>query len=59
IGAPIFDYTGAVVAVLSVSWPSFRYGRDQENDWILQVKAAAAAISAVLGHTEMREALTN
>ncbi|WP_301100802.1 IclR family transcriptional regulator C-terminal domain-containing protein [Propionivibrio sp.] len=50
IGAPIFDYTGAVVAALSVSWPSFRYEPDDESGWIDKVKGAAAAISAVLGH---------
>lgn len=52
IGAPIFDYTGAVVAVLSVSWPSFRYQIDDEPGWIERVKSAAAAISAILGHLE-------
>jgi IclR family KDG regulon transcriptional repressor len=51
IGAPVFDYSGAVVAVLSVSWPSFRYGRADEGGWIASVKAAAARISAVLGYT--------
>ena len=49
IGAPIFDYTGAVVAALSVSWPSFRYERGNESDKIESVKAAAARISATLG----------
>ena len=52
IGAPIFDYTGDVVAVLSVSWPSFRYQIDDEPGWIERVKSAAAAISAILGHLE-------
>ena len=50
IGAPIFDYTGAVVAVLSVSWPSFRYELTEERGWIERVKGAAAEISAVLGY---------
>ena len=50
IGAPIFDYTGAVVAALSVSWPSFRYELTEERGWIDRVKSAAAAISAVLGY---------
>jgi IclR family KDG regulon transcriptional repressor len=49
IGAPIFDYTGAIVAALSVSWPSFRYERGDEAKKIEQVKAAAARISAILG----------
>jgi DNA-binding IclR family transcriptional regulator len=41
-----------VVAVLSVSWPSFRYGRTEESGWIETVKAAAARISAVLGYNQ-------
>lgn len=50
IGAPIFDYTGAVVATLSVSWPGFRYERGEESEKIARVKAAAARISSILGH---------
>jgi len=49
IGAPIFDYTGAVVATLSVSWPGFRYERGEEVDKIAKVKAAAGRISTILG----------
>lgn len=49
IGAPILDYTGAVVATLSVSWPGFRYERGEEADKIAKVKAAAGRISAILG----------
>jgi IclR family KDG regulon transcriptional repressor len=52
IGAPIFDYTGAVVAGLSVCWPSFRYEPADEAHWIERVKAATAAISAVLGYID-------
>jgi IclR family KDG regulon transcriptional repressor len=52
IGAPIFDYTGAVVAVLSVSWPSFRYQIADEPGWIERVKSAAASISSVLGYLD-------
>ncbi|MDR0578465.1 MAG: helix-turn-helix domain-containing protein [Candidatus Accumulibacter sp.] len=50
ISAPIFDYTGAIVAALSVSWPGFRYEREDEAEKIRQVKTAAARISAMLGH---------
>lgn len=52
IGAPIFDHTGSVAAVLSVSWPSFRYGHEKEAAWIARVKQAAGDISTVLGHTQ-------
>ncbi len=51
IGAPIFDPTGAVVATLSVSWPDFRYRREEEAEYVHQVKAAAARVSGILGHT--------
>ena len=50
IGAPIFDYTGAVVAALSVSWPSFRFAPGEEGDKIARTKEAAARISAILGY---------
>ena len=50
IGAPIFDFTGAVVATLSVSWPGFRYERGEESKKIGMVKDAAARISATLGY---------
>ena len=50
IGAPIFDYTGAIVATLSVSWPSFRYERGDEAGKVDKVKAAAARISHTLGY---------
>ena len=50
IGAPIFDHTGAVVATLSVSWPSFRYERGEEGAKVDKVKAAAARVSAFLGY---------
>ena len=50
IGAPIFDYTGTVIAALSVSWPGFRYQHGSEADKIAGVKAAAARISSILGY---------
>jgi IclR family KDG regulon transcriptional repressor len=50
IGAPVFDYTGAIIATISVSWPSFRYERGEEGEKVDKVKAAAARISALLGH---------
>jgi len=51
IGAPIFDHTGAIVAVISASWPGFRYERGEESEKVDKVKAAAARISVLLGHT--------
>jgi len=51
IGAPIFDHTGAIAAVISASWPGFRYERGEESEKVDKVKAAAARISVLLGHT--------
>jgi IclR family KDG regulon transcriptional repressor len=50
IGAPVFDHTGAIVATISVSWPGFRYQQGEERDKVTPIKAAAARISAALGH---------
>ncbi len=50
IGTPIFDYTGAVIAALSVSWPGFRYAHGSETDKIAKVKNAANRISLILGY---------
>jgi IclR family KDG regulon transcriptional repressor len=55
IGAPIFDFTGANVATISVSWPGFRYKREEESRKIERIKAAAARISELLGY-EVNEA---
>lgn len=52
IGAPVFDHTGSVVATISVSWPGFRYKREEESEKIDKIKAAADRISAVLGFTQ-------
>ena len=40
----------AIVATLSVSWPSFRYERGDEAGKVDKVKAAAARISHTLGY---------
>ncbi len=50
IGAPVFDYTGAVVAAISVSWPTFRFTPGEEGEKIERTKEAAARISAILGY---------
>ena len=50
IGAPVFDYTGAVAAAISVSWPTFRFTPGEEGEKIERTKEAAARISAILGY---------
>ncbi len=49
IAAPVFDYTGAVVAAISASWPRFRFDTASEPAWAAQIRAAAARISSILG----------
>jgi IclR family KDG regulon transcriptional repressor len=55
IGAPIFDYTGAVVAALSVSWPVFRFPHGGTSAMAARVMDAAARISSILGWAGMGE----
>jgi IclR family KDG regulon transcriptional repressor len=50
IGAPVFGHTGAVVAALSASWPSFRFPGDAIGPATQAVRAAADRVSSILGH---------
>ncbi len=50
IGAPVFGHTGAVVAALSASWPSFRFPGDAIGPATRAVRAAADRMSSILGH---------
>jgi IclR family KDG regulon transcriptional repressor len=52
IGAPVFGHTGAVVAALSASWPTFRFPADGIAHATAAVREAAARISSVLGHAD-------
>jgi IclR family KDG regulon transcriptional repressor len=49
IAAPVFDYTGAVVAAISASWPRFRFDTAFEPEWADTIRTAAARISSILG----------
>ena len=51
IAAPVLDYSGAIVAALSASWPAFRFDADRADELAAHVKASAARISAILGWT--------
>ncbi len=53
VGAPIRDYTGAVVASLSISGPSLRIKMERVPELSRLVKDAAAKISAELGYGEL------
>lgn len=50
IGAPIFDYSGAPVAALSVAWPNFRYNAARETQNALIIIKAANEISHLMGN---------
>jgi DNA-binding IclR family transcriptional regulator len=50
IGAPVFGHTGAVLAALSASWPTFRFPAGVMGPAAQAVRAAAARISSILGH---------
>ncbi|MFW5802139.1 MAG: IclR family transcriptional regulator [Spirochaeta sp.] len=49
IAGLIRDYTGSIVAALSVSWPTFRFDPDKENDYTTAIRSAADEISGILG----------
>lgn len=50
VAAPIRDRTGAVLAAISVSSPTFRIGRDTIVEIARQVSEAAIAVSQALGY---------
>lgn len=50
IGAPVKNYTGSVVAAISVSWPIFRFSKEECKMWAETIKEKAAELSRVLGY---------
>ncbi len=50
VASPIFDHKGKMIAVLSLSGPTFRYQGDQLLGFIEKTKTAAANISTELGY---------
>ncbi len=50
VASPLFDHKGKVIAVLSLSGPSFRYQGEQLEEYIHKVRTAAAAISKEMGY---------
>ena len=50
VSAPIFDFTGAIVAGLSIAGPSIRFPADKVDAYIQLIKEATSRISASLGY---------
>lgn len=52
LAVPVRDYTGRVVAALSVSLPETRFLPDKVADWLADLAAAAGRLSAALGYRQ-------
>ncbi len=52
IAAPIRDYTRNVIAAISVSWPLFRFNKDEFEKATKEIKSVADELSVVLGYEE-------
>jgi IclR family KDG regulon transcriptional repressor len=50
LAAPIRDYTGRVIAALSVSWPVFRFRKEGLAAYERAIRGAAESISRLLGY---------
>jgi DNA-binding IclR family transcriptional regulator len=48
--APIFDYTGLVVAALTISCPKDRFTADLKEACIVQARQGASELSRILGY---------
>ena len=52
IASPIRDYTGTVVAAMSVSWPVFRFNQADFEKIVSEIKAVTDELSAIMGYEE-------
>jgi DNA-binding IclR family transcriptional regulator len=50
VAAPVHDHTGAMVAAMSISVPSFRWSQQRRREWSELVRRGAAGLSERLGH---------
>jgi len=50
IGAPVFDYSGSVIAAVSVAWPVYRHKPEDEAKNAATVMEAAGEISKLMGY---------
>jgi IclR family KDG regulon transcriptional repressor len=56
VGAPIFNYTGQIVAGLSVAGPDIRFKDERLPELVKKVKRAASEISQRLGWVDLAKA---
>lgn len=52
IGAPIRDYSGKIVAAMSVSWPKFRWKDEEKMQIVNSILEACNELSRLLGWTQ-------
>ena len=49
LASPIRDYTGQVVAAMSVSWPIFRFNQADFEKIVCEITSATDQLSAIMG----------
>ena len=59
VGAPIFGYSGKVVAAVSVSGPAYRLSAERAHELAAPVQATAAGISRELGYIAQTRTRSN
>ncbi|MDY5931800.1 MAG: IclR family transcriptional regulator [Candidatus Ornithospirochaeta sp.] len=52
LAAPVRDYTGTVIAAISVSWPLFRFNKAEFDKTVSKIMEATRELSRVLGYIE-------
>ncbi len=55
IASPIRDYTGQVVAAMSVSWPLFRFNQAEFEKIVSKISRATDELSAIMGYEKNQE----
>lgn len=53
IACPIRDYTGKVFAAMSVSWPVFRFDKDNFDECVKKIRSCTNKLSEILGYNEI------
>lgn len=53
--APVYDSSGAMVAAMSISVPTFRWNDEVRREWSELVRGGAAKLSQRLGHRPARQ----